>query len=103
MPDARANAFLATALRTLRRVAVDEWLEDVSAAFFWWSNVQQMRLVLQQLDEGSLQVPGDWQWLHSELDPALQVCWHSACVHLSQCLACWFGFACFLCLLAYLR
>jgi hypothetical protein len=73
MPDARASHFLSTALRMLRRVAVDEWREDVSAAFFWWSNVQQLRLLLRQLDDGTLQVAGDWRWLHGEMDPALQV------------------------------
>ena len=55
MAQADAERFLAAALAALRRIAVNEWQEDVSAAFYWWSNVQQMRLILKQLDDGDVQ------------------------------------------------
>jgi hypothetical protein len=73
MSEDRARDFLTTAVRTLRRVAVEEWTEDVSAAFFWWSNVQQMRLFLSQVAGGEVQVPGEWEWLQEQLDPLLLV------------------------------
>jgi hypothetical protein len=71
MSEERAREFLAAAMRTLQRVAVDDWTEDVSQAFFWWSNVQQMRLFVQQVVSGEAQVSGDWEWLADEMDPML--------------------------------
>ena len=73
MSQQDASRFMHTAMAVLRRIAVDEWHEDVSAAFYWWSNVQQMRLFLKQLEDGDVQLPGDWTWLPSAMDPLLMV------------------------------
>lgn len=48
-------------------------MEDVTRAFFWWTNVQHLRVLLQQLQDGDVHVVGDWSWLRDEMDPQLLV------------------------------
>jgi hypothetical protein len=76
MSQEQAQQFAVVAMRVLRRIAVTEWKEDVTQAFFWWSNIQQLRLFLKQLVDGDVQVPGDWGWLQPDMEPLLTVCSH---------------------------
>lgn len=73
LPQQQAAQFAAAAMRALRRAAVDDWTEDVTRAFAWWSNVQHLRVLLQQLQDGDVTVAGEWGWLREELDPQLLV------------------------------
>lgn len=72
-PQDEARALVPVILAALRRRAVDEWWEDITQAFFWWSNVQMLRLFLAQLDEGTVMTVGDFTWLRPEMDDGLLV------------------------------
>jgi hypothetical protein len=72
-PQHQAQQYVTAAVRELYQVAVAEWMEDVTRAFFWWTNVQHLRVLLQHLQDGDVQVPGDWSWLRDEMDPQLLV------------------------------
>lgn len=72
-PPDQARALVPVILGALRRRAVDEWWEDVTHAFFWWSNIQMLRLFLVQLDEGTVMASGDWDWLRPAMDDGLLV------------------------------
>lgn len=73
LPQQQAAQFAAAAMRVVRRVAVDDWAEDVTRAFAWWSNLQHLRVLLQQLADGDVTVAGEWMWLREDLDPQLLV------------------------------
>jgi hypothetical protein len=60
-------------LDAIRQRAAVQWVEDVPLAFFWWSNIQMLRVFLHQLASGSVRTVGDCSWLQQALDPGLQV------------------------------
>lgn len=72
-PPDEAGALVPVILAALRRRAVGEWWEDVTHAFFWWSNLQMLRLFLVQLEEGTVMAVGDWSWLRPAMDEGLLV------------------------------
>jgi hypothetical protein len=60
-------------LHALRQQAIIRWQEDATQAFFWWSNLQMLRLFLAQLEAGDVYIDGDWSWLRPEMDSTLEV------------------------------
>jgi hypothetical protein len=73
LPQEQAEAMVPVMLHAIRCRTQKQWADDVPLAFFWWSNMQMLRVFLHQLGDGSVATVGDCSWLKPMLDPSLQV------------------------------